>query len=84
MIKKFLYQNSLFIVFLLLFAGAFVEEAVCGIKEYNNQLTEEDAAAVNMSQYLLLSFSLKIPCYSLHSSGVTMVSLRSLRSKISV
>lgn len=50
--KKFIYQNSLSIVFLLLFAGALFGQIVCGIKEYNKELIEDGAATVNMPQYL--------------------------------
>jgi hypothetical protein len=50
--KKFLYNNSLSIVFLLLFAGAMIGQTACGIKEYNKELAEDGAAAVNLPEYL--------------------------------
>ena len=50
--KKFLYQNSLSIVFLLLFAGTLIGQVFFGLQEYNKELIEEGAAAVTMPQYL--------------------------------
>lgn len=49
--KKFLYHNSLSIVFLILFVGSFIGQVVCGFKEYNKELVEEGTAAVQMQQY---------------------------------
>ncbi|OMQ10400.1 DUF6766 family protein [[Flexibacter] sp. ATCC 35103] len=50
--KKFLYQNSLSIVFLLLFIGAFFGQIFFGIGEYNKELIENGGHAVTMSNYL--------------------------------
>jgi len=50
--KKILYQNSLSIVFLLLFAGAIVGQVVFGIQEYNKELLENGGTAVTISEYL--------------------------------
>jgi hypothetical protein len=50
--KKFLYQNSLSLVFILLFIAALIGQVICGLKEYNQELIEEGASAVNMQQYL--------------------------------
>lgn len=50
--KKFIYQNSLSIVFLLLFAGAFLGQIFFGIKEYNKELIENGGHAVTLSNYL--------------------------------
>ena len=50
--KKFLYQNSLSIVFLLLFIGAFFGQIIFGIEEYNKELIENGGHAVTMSNYL--------------------------------
>ncbi len=50
--KKFLYQNSLSIVFLLLFAFSFVGQVYFGLDEFNKGLREDGAAAVNLHQYL--------------------------------
>ncbi|WP_428232366.1 DUF6766 family protein [Flavobacterium sp.] len=50
--KKFLYQNSLSIVFLLLFIGAFLGQIIFGIEEYNKELIENGGHAVTMSNYL--------------------------------
>jgi len=50
--KKFLYQNSLSIVFLLLFAGAFLGQIFFGIEEYNKELIENGGHAVTLSNYL--------------------------------
>jgi hypothetical protein len=52
MTKKFLYQNSLSIVFLLLFAGAIFGQVVFGIQEYNKELLENGGTAVTMGEYL--------------------------------
>ena len=51
--KKFLYQNSLSIVFVVLFAGALTGQIFFGIQEYNRELLEDGAAAVSLSQYLI-------------------------------
>jgi hypothetical protein len=50
--KKFIYNNSLSIVFLLLFAGALLGQIICGEKEYNKELMEHGAATVDTLQYL--------------------------------
>jgi len=50
--KKFLYQNSLSIVFVVLFAGALFGQVFFGIQEYNKELMEDGAAVVSLSQYL--------------------------------
>jgi hypothetical protein len=50
--KKFLYQNSLSLVFILLFIAALIGQIICGLKEYNHELIEEGASAVNLQQYL--------------------------------
>jgi hypothetical protein len=51
--KKWIYNNSLSITFLLLFAAAIFGQVICGIKEYNKELAEEGAAAVSMAEYLI-------------------------------
>jgi hypothetical protein len=51
--KKFLHQNSLSIVFFLLFVVALLGQIICGFKEYNHELVEEGASAVKMQQYLV-------------------------------
>lgn len=50
--KKFFYHNSLSIVFLLLFVGAFLGQIFFGIEEYNKELIENGGHAVTMSNYL--------------------------------
>jgi uncharacterized protein DUF6766 len=50
--KKFLYHNSLSIVFFLLFIFALVGQAICGLKEYDKELIEQGASAINMQKYL--------------------------------
>ncbi|MBF4494146.1 hypothetical protein IR010_16480 [Flavobacterium sp. MR2016-29] len=50
--KKFIYQNSLSIVFLLLFIGAFIGQIFFGIEEYNKDLLENGGHAVTMKEYL--------------------------------
>ena len=50
--KKFFYHNSLSIVFLLLFIGAFFGQIIFGIEEYNKELIENGGHAVTMSNYL--------------------------------
>ena len=49
--KKFFYHNSLSIVFLLLFIGAFIGQIFFGIEEYNKELLESGGHAVTMSNY---------------------------------
>ncbi len=51
--KKYLYQNSLSIVFLLFFVGSLGGQIVCGIKEYNKELIEQGVVPVTMGQYLI-------------------------------
>lgn len=51
--KKFFYHNSLSIVFLLLFIGAFIGQIFFGIEEYNKELIENGGHAVTMSNYLI-------------------------------
>lgn len=50
--KKIIYENSLSIVFLLLFAAAFIGQIVFGIDEYNKALIENGGQTVTMSNYL--------------------------------
>lgn len=50
--KKFFYHNSLSIVFLLLFIGAFIGQIFFGIEEYNKELIENGGHTVTMSNYL--------------------------------
>lgn len=50
--KKFIYQNSLSIVFLLLFMGAFSGQVFFGIEEYNKELIENGGHAITLSNYL--------------------------------
>lgn len=50
--KKFIYHNSLSIVFLLLFVGAFIGQFFFGIEEYNKELVENGGHIVSMSDYL--------------------------------
>ncbi len=50
--KGFLYRNSLSLVFLLLFLIAIAAQAFTGWKEYNQQLAEENAAEIGLSEYL--------------------------------
>ena len=50
--KKIFYHNSLSIVFLLLFIGAFIGQIFFGIEEYNKELLESGGHAVTMSNYL--------------------------------
>lgn len=49
--KKFIYKNSLSLVFLLLFIIAFAGQIFFGIKEYNKELTELVGSTVSLSQY---------------------------------
>jgi O-antigen ligase len=49
---KFLKNNSLSVVFLLLFLFAIGGQSITGFKEYNKERQEEGAAAVGFSTYL--------------------------------
>jgi hypothetical protein len=51
--KRFLYNNSLSIVFLLLFIGTWIGQVFFGIKEYNKELIEQSAAPVDLQHYLV-------------------------------
>ncbi|MES2573783.1 MAG: DUF6766 family protein [Bacteroidota bacterium] len=50
--KKIIYNNSLSIVFLLLFIGALYGQIYFGIEEYNKELIEQGTEKVNLMQYL--------------------------------
>lgn len=50
--KKFIYQNSLSIVFLSLFILAFAGQIYFGIQEYNEDLVDNGFHAVNFIEYL--------------------------------
>lgn len=49
--KKFIRNNSLSIVFVLLFLTAMVGQTVCGIRQYNKELLESGAPTVSLVQY---------------------------------
>lgn len=49
--KTFLKNNSLSITFLLLFIVAIGAQTIFGLKEYNKELTEHGAAAIEMKDY---------------------------------
>lgn len=49
---NFFYRNSLSLVFLVLFLSAILGQAFSGWKEYNKELTEENAAEVSLGEYL--------------------------------
>jgi hypothetical protein len=47
-----LYENSLFLTFLVLFFAAFVLRAVGGVREYNHQQVLHGGAAISTLQYI--------------------------------
>ena len=47
-----LYENSLFLIFLVLFFAAFVLHAVGGVREYNHQQVLHGGAAISTLQYI--------------------------------
>lgn len=49
--KKFIHQNSLSIVFLFLFLGAFAGQVIFGIEEYNKEMVENGGQIVTLSEY---------------------------------
>ncbi|MEO8535161.1 MAG: DUF6766 family protein [Flavobacterium sp.] len=49
--KKLIYQNSLSLVFILLFIGSFLGQIFFGIEEYNKELTENGGHVVTMPEY---------------------------------
>jgi hypothetical protein len=51
--KKFFKNNSLSITFLILFALAFAAQVVFGFHEYNEELTDDGAAAIGFTAYLV-------------------------------
>jgi hypothetical protein len=50
--KKFFKNNSLSLVFFLLFVFSIVGQAITGLKEHNQQMVQEGGQQVNMTQYL--------------------------------
>jgi hypothetical protein len=50
--KKFIKNNSLSLVFFLLFIFSIAGQAITGLKEHNQQMREEGGQELNMSQYL--------------------------------
>ena len=53
--RRFLSQNSLSIVFLLLFLGALCGQAVAGHADYNEQAVQHGDPEISMSRYLVSS-----------------------------
>jgi hypothetical protein len=51
--KQFFKNNSLSIVFFLLFAVTIVGQAIAGLKEHNTEMQEEGGQQISMGQYLL-------------------------------
>lgn len=51
--KKFIYHNSLSIVFLLFFTITIIGQTICGFKEYNKELVEEHSPQIDMAGYLV-------------------------------
>lgn len=51
--KKFIFNNSLSIVFLLFFAIAFIGQIITGIKVYNSELHSKGIEVVDMRNYLV-------------------------------
>jgi hypothetical protein len=51
--KKVLKENSLSIVFFLLFVFTIVGQAITGLKEHNQEMQDEGGQILTMSQYLL-------------------------------
>ncbi len=49
--KKFIYNNSFSIVFLLLFAGTFIWQVVFGLEEFNKELAEDGSEAIGLQDY---------------------------------
>ena len=49
--KKIIYQNSLSIVFFVLFVAALAGQTIFGFEEYNKELAEQNAPQVTVSQY---------------------------------
>jgi hypothetical protein len=50
--KNFFRNNSLSITFFLLFVIAIIAQTIFGLKEYNKELVEHGAVAVNLAHYL--------------------------------
>ncbi len=50
--KKFIRENSLSIVFLMLFLGSLVAQAILGMHQHNEELIEKGGSAMGMSDYL--------------------------------
>ena len=50
--KKFLRNNSLTLVFLLLFMGSLVGQVFCGYEEHNKELLQDGATPITLWNYL--------------------------------
>ncbi|WP_293894767.1 DUF6766 family protein [Flavobacterium sp.] len=70
--KKFLQHNGLSIVFLILFVGAMSGQIICGIREYNKELTEGGASAVTLSQYFFSGHFIEATFENLESEFLQM------------
>ncbi|MDP1849255.1 MAG: hypothetical protein Q8K79_15805 [Solirubrobacteraceae bacterium] len=53
--RRFWRENSLTIVFLVLFAGALAGQAFAGWHEFNNEATSHEQATISLGRYLLSS-----------------------------
>ena len=53
--RRFLRENSLSIVFLLLFLGALAGQAVSGHADYNDQAVRHGDTTISFGRYLLSS-----------------------------
>ena len=52
LMKKFIRNNSLSLVFLLLFIASLVGQTLTGYREHNKELLEDGAAPIPLSEYL--------------------------------
>jgi hypothetical protein len=50
-----LYENSLSLAFLLLFAGSFLLHAISGVREYNLEQSDHGGAALSLGEYFVSS-----------------------------
>jgi hypothetical protein len=54
-LARWLYEHSLSLAFLLLFAGSFLLHAISGVREYNLEQSDHGGAALSLAEYLVSS-----------------------------
>lgn len=71
--KKFIKNNSLSLVFLLLFLISIVGQVIFGLEEHNRELLEKGAASLSLSEYLFSGHFLQSTFENWESEFLQMV-----------